>query len=312
QMVNQSTIAQFILKGFSDIPIVNAVCTGIFLIIYTFGILGNISVITVIIKDGHLHTPMYFFLKNLSFLDVCYVSVTMPKAIVNTILGSEEISFLECVVQLYLFFTLAGTECFLLTAMAYDRCMAIYRPLLYEITTNRKLCWELVSTSWICGAFYAIFHAINTFSLPFCGPNVIDHFFCDIPTVMRLSCVDYHANEEWSFIYSSCIILGAFVLTIISYICIISTIIKIQHVQGRWKAFSTCSCHLTTIFLFYGTGSSMYLRPTSDYSPIQGRLAAMFYSVITPTLNPVIYCLRNKEIKVSLKKVFIKYREKNE
>lgn len=210
QMENQSTIAQFILKVFSDIPIVKAVCTGIFLIIYTFGILGNISVITVIIKDVHLHTPMYFFLKNLSFLDPCYISVTMTKAIVNTILGSEEISFRECVVQVYLFFTLAGTECFLLTAMAYDHCVAIYRPLLYGITMNRRLCWDLVSTAWICGDFYSIFHAMNTFSLPFCGHNVIDHFFCDIPPVMRLSCVDYHANEERSFIYSSCVILGAF------------------------------------------------------------------------------------------------------
>lgn len=146
-MVNQSTITQFILKGFSDISIVNAVCTGIFLIIYTFGIPGNISVITVITKDGRLHTPMYFFLKNLSFLDVCYISVTMPKAIVNTILGSEKISFLECVVQLYLFFTPSSTECLLLTAMAYDHCMAICRPLIYGITMNRRLFWELVSTT---------------------------------------------------------------------------------------------------------------------------------------------------------------------
>nr|XP_004611668.1 unnamed protein product [Sorex araneus] len=303
-MTNQSMVACFILKGFSDIPTVNAVCTGIFLLIYIFGILGNFSVITVITKDTHLHTPMYFFLKNLSFLDMCYTSVTLPKAIVNVLVGSEEISFLECVIQLYLFFTLAATECFLLTAMAYDRCVAIYRPLLYGASMSRNRCWGLVVSAWVCGALYAIFHAVNTFSLPFCGRNVIDHFFCDIPPVMRLSCVDYQASEALSFIYSSCIILGAFVLTLISYICIISTIAKIQHVQGRWRAFSTCSSHLTTVLLFYGTGSSMYLRPSSDYSPIQGRLAATFYSVITPTLNPVIYCLRNKEMKVALKKVF--------
>ncbi|XP_070426062.1 olfactory receptor 5AP2-like [Equus przewalskii] len=304
-MGNQSTVARFILKSFSDDPTVNAVCTGCLLVTYAFGVLANIAVITVITKDGHLHTPMYFFLKSLSFLDVCYTSVTMPKAIVNAILGSQEISFLECAVQLYSFFTLAATECFLLTTMAYDRCMAIYRPLVYGVTMSRKLCWELVSTAWICGALYSIFHAINTFSLPFCGPNVIDHFFCDIPPVMRLSCVDYHTNEEVSFIYTSCIILGACVLTLLSYLRIISTIAKMQQVQGRWKAFSTCSSHLTTVLLFYGTGSSLYLRPTSDYSPIQARLAAVFYSIITPTLNPLIYCLRNKEMKVALEKVFL-------
>ncbi|XP_062950781.1 olfactory receptor 5A2-like [Cynocephalus volans] len=310
-MMNQSTVARFILKGFSDIPAVNAVCTGIFLIIYICGLLWNISVITVIIKDSHLRTPMYFFLKNLSFLDVCYTSVTMPKAIANAILGSEDISLPECVVQLYLFFALAATECFLLTAMAYDRCMAIYRPLLYGVSMNKKVCWELVSSAWICGALYSILHTINTFSLPFCGPNVIDHFFCDIPAVMRLSCADYHANEELSFIYSSCIIMGAFALTLISYMCVISTIAKIQHVQGRWKAFSTCSSHVTSVLLFYGTGSSMYLAPTSNYSPIQGRLAALFYSIITPTLNPVIYCLRNKEMKVALTKVYHQIQRRN-
>ncbi|XP_058405145.1 olfactory receptor 1052-like [Diceros bicornis minor] len=311
ETANRSTVARFILKGFSDYPSVNAVCTGCLLVTYAFGVLANVAVITVITKDGHLHTPMYFFLKNLSFLDVCYTSVTMPKAIVTATQGSEEMSFLECAVQLYLFFMLAATECFLLTTMACDRCVAIYRPLVYGVTMSRNLCWELVSTAWICGALYAIFHAINTFSLPFCGPNVIDHFFCDIPPVMRLSSVDYHTNEELSFIYTSCIILGACVLTLISYIRIISTIAKIQQVQGRWKAFSTCSSHLTTVLLFYRTGSSLYLRPTSDYSPIQARLAAVFYSLITPTLNPLTCCLRNKEMKVALKKVFHQLQRKN-
>ncbi|XP_004456248.2 olfactory receptor 5AP2-like [Dasypus novemcinctus] len=310
-MTNQSTVARFILQGFSDTPIVNAFSTSVFLIIYIFGLMGNISIITVIIEDHQLHTPMYFFLKNLSFLDVCYTSVTMPKAIVNAILGSKDISFTECVAQLYLFFTMAATECFLLTAMAYDRCMAIYRPLFYGVIMSRSLCWELVSTAWILGALYSIFHAINTFSLPFCGPNVIDHFFCDIPPVMRLSCADYQVNEELIFIYSSCIILGAFGLTLVSYICIISTIIKINHVQGRWKAFSTCSSHLTNVLLFYGTGSSMYLRPISNYSPIQGRLTAIFYSIITPTLNPVIYCMRNKEMMAALKKMCHRIQRKN-
>lgn len=192
----------------------------------------------------------------------------MSKVIVHTILGFEEVSFLKCVVQLYLFLTLAAAECFLLTAMACEYCMAISRPLLYGVTVSRNLCWELVSTAWVCGALYAVFHVISTFSLPFCGPNVIDPFFGEIPSVRRLSCVDCHANENLSVIYSSCITLGAFVLTLISYIYIIPTISKIQHVHGQWKAFSTCSSYLTTVVLFYGTGSSEYLRSTSNCSPI--------------------------------------------
>nr|XP_058145563.1 olfactory receptor 5M11-like [Dasypus novemcinctus] len=303
-MTNQSTVAQFILQGFSDIPTLNTLSIGVFMTIYIFGLFGNISIIMVTSKDGRLHSPMYFFLKNLSFLDICYTSVTMPKAIVNGILGSKDISFTECVAQLYLFFTLGATECFLFTAMAYDCSMAIYRPLLYCVIMSRNLCWKLVSTAWICGFLYSIFHAINTFSLPFCGSGVIDHFFCDNPPIMRLSCTDYSANEKMSFIYSSCILLGALVLILLSYTYIISTITKIHRVRGRWKAFSTCSSHLTTVLLFYGSAGSMYLKPTSNYSPIQGRLAAIFYSVITPTLNPIIYSLRNKEMKIALKNMY--------
>ncbi|XP_058132850.1 LOW QUALITY PROTEIN: olfactory receptor 5V1-like [Dasypus novemcinctus] len=267
--------------------------------------MGDISIITVIIKDHQIYTPMYFFLKNLSFLDMRYTPVTMPKAIVNAILGSKDISFTECMAQLYLFFTMAAN------ALAYDNCMAIYRPLFYGVIMTRNLYWEPVSTSWIFGALCYIFHAVNTFSLPFCGPNVIDHFFCDIPPVMRLSCADYQVNEELIFIYSSCIILGAFGLTVVFHICIISTIIQTNHVQGHWKAFSTCSSYLANGLLFYGTGISMYLRPISNYFPIRGRLAVIFYSIITPTLNPVIYCMKNTEMNAALKKMCHQIQRKN-
>ncbi|XP_012791377.2 olfactory receptor 5A2-like [Sorex araneus] len=303
-MSNQTSVTQFILRGFSDDPALRIVSVVFFLFVYLFGLLGNLSIITAVISEGRLHTPMYFFLKNLSFLDTCYTSVTIPKALVTTLMGSGVISYLECVAQLYTFITLGSTECFLLTAMAYDRCLAIYRPLLYGATMNHQLCCELVVMAWVAGAIFSAFHTANTFSLPFCGPNIIEHFFCDIPPVMRLSCTDYHLHEVVGFAVSSCAIMSSFALTVLSYARIISTIVQIPSVDGRWKAFSTCCSHLTTVLLFYGTGSFMYLRPASRYSSTQGRLASIFYSVLTPTLNPVIYCLRNKEMKAALQRVY--------
>ncbi|XP_054422216.1 olfactory receptor 1044-like [Pteronotus mesoamericanus] len=302
-MTNETSVTEFILKGFSDIPELRLVSSSFFLFIYLFSLLGNISIIAAVTRDSHLQSPMYFFLKNLSFLDMCYTSVTIPKALVNSLMGSNVISFWECVAQLFLFVMLCASECFLLTSMAYDRCLAIHKPLLYGVIMSRKLCTELVTVAWLSGALYASFHTINTFSLLFCGPNIIDHFFCDSSPIMRLSCSDFHTNEEVGFVVGGCIILSAFALTVISYVVIISTIVQIHSAGGRWKAFSTCSSHLATVTLFYATGSVAYLRPTSQYSPTQGRLLSVFYSVLTPSLNPLVYCLRNKDMQVALKKL---------
>ncbi|XP_077007842.1 olfactory receptor 8U9-like [Tamandua tetradactyla] len=304
-MKNDTTVTEFILQGFSDIPELRLTSTAFFLFIYLFSLLGNFSIIAAVMRDSHLHTPMYFFLKNLSFLDVCYISVTVPKALINSFMGSGVISFGECVAQLFSFVMFCASECFLLTSMAYDRCLAIHRPLFYGVIMSRKLCTELVIMAWLSGAVYAIFHTTNTFSLLFCGPNVIDHFFCDNSPIMRLSCSDARTNEEVEFAVGGCIILSACALTIISYVLIISTIAKIHCTEGRWKAFSTCSSHLITVILFYVTGSFAYLRPSSHYSPTQGRLASVFYSIITPSLNPVVYSLRNKDMQVALKKLFV-------
>ncbi|XP_012378897.1 olfactory receptor 5A2-like [Dasypus novemcinctus] len=303
-MSNQTRVTQFILRGFSDTQELKFVVILFFLFDYLFCLLGNVSIIIAVIRESRLHSPMYFFLKNLSFLDMCYTSVTIPKALVTSLLGSGVISYLECVAQLYMVITLGSTECFLLTAMAYDRCLAIYRPLLYSSLMSHKLCSELVIMAWVAGAMYSAFHTVNTFSLSFCGPNVVDHFFCDMPPIMRLSCTDFHINEEVGFAISSCVVMSSFALTIVSYACIISTIARISSVDGRWKAFSTCSSHLTTVILFYGTGSFAYLRSASQYSPNQGRLASIFYTIVTPTLNPVIYCLRNKDMKSALRKLY--------
>ncbi|XP_057566506.1 olfactory receptor 5V1-like [Hippopotamus amphibius kiboko] len=304
-MTNETTVIEFILKGFSDMPELRLISTTFFLFIYFFALLGNISVIAAVTRDSRLHTPMYFFLKNLSFLDMCYTTVTIPKALINSLMGSEVISFWECVVQLFLFVMLCASECFLLTSMAYDRCLAIHKPLLYSVIMSRKLCTKLVIVAWLSGVLYAIFHTINTFSLLFCGPNVIDHFFCDSSPIMRLSCSNSHTNEKVGFAVGGCIILGAFALTIISYVLIISTIVQIHSAGGRWKAFSTCSSHLTAVILFYVTGSIAYLRSASHYSPLQGRLVSVFYSILTPSLNPVAYCLRNTDMQVALRKLFV-------
>ncbi|XP_012506281.1 PREDICTED: olfactory receptor 5V1-like [Propithecus coquereli] len=302
---NETTVTEFILKGFSDMPEMRLISTTFFLFIYLFALLGNISIVAAVTRDTHLHTPMYFFLKNLSFLDMCYTSVTVPKALINSLTGFKVISFRECVAQLFLFVMLCASECFLLTSMAYDRCLAIHKPLLYGVIMSRKLCTELVIVAWSSGALYAIFHTVNTFSLLFCGPNVIDHFFCDSSPIMRLSCSDSHTNEEVGFAVGGCVILGAFALTIISYVLIISTIAQIHSAGGRQKAFSTCSSHLATVILFYLTGSFAYLTPTSHYSPIQGRLVSVFYSILTPSLNPIVYCLRNIDMQMALKKLFV-------
>lgn len=227
-----------------------------------------------------------------------------PQALVISLLGSEYISYLECVAQLYVFITLSSTESFLLTAMAYDLCLAILKPLLYGTIMNERLSSELVAMAWVSGAIFSAFHTFNTFSLPFCGPNLVEHFFCDIPHIMCLTCADYHLNEEVGFTVSICVVMSSFALTVLSYAWIISAIVRIKAGEGRWKAFSTCSSHLTTVVLFYGTGSFMYLRPASQYSPTQGHLASIFYSILTPTLNPVIYCLRNKDMKVALQKLY--------
>ncbi|XP_028617431.1 olfactory receptor 10G7-like, partial [Grammomys surdaster] len=222
-MSNHTRVTHFILRGFSDIPQLRLVVIPFFLLVYTFGLLGNLSIIMAVMRDSRLHSPMYFFLKNLSFLDICYTSATIPKAVVISFTGSGVISYLECVAQLYIIFTFACTECFLLTTMAYDRCLAILRPLLYGNIMSQNYCSSLVVTAWVGGAIYSAFRTSNTFSLPYCGPNVIEHFFCDIPPVMRLSCTDYHVSEEVGFAVGSCIVMSSFALTVVSYIGIVAT-----------------------------------------------------------------------------------------
>ncbi|KAM6224897.1 olfactory receptor 5V1-like [Rhynchocyon petersi] len=304
-MTNHTTVSVFILRGFSDVPQLQLLSVTVFFLIYAAAVLGNISIVAAVTLDAHLHTPMYFFLKHLSLVDICSMSTTLPRALLATILGLGEISLLACTAQLFVFVCFVATESFLITSMAYDRCLAIYRPLVYGTIMSPKACASLVVVAWVSGFLYASFHTYNTFSLPFCGPNVIDHFFCDIPPLMRLACANADTHEATGFTVSGCIILSCFALIILSYVRILATILQIRSEASRWKTFSTCSSHLATVLLFYGTGSSAYMRPASGYTPLQGRLAAVFYSILTPSLNPLIYSLRNKDMQAALQKLYL-------
>ncbi|XP_045148303.1 olfactory receptor 12-like [Echinops telfairi] len=303
-MTNVTAVSVFILLGFSAVPESRLLSMAAFLLIYVAAVLGNVCVVAAITLDARLHTPMYFFLKHLSLVDICSMSTTLPRAIMATFLGSGEISLPACASQLFAFVCLGATEGFLTTSMAYDRCLAIYRPLVYGAAMSPQTCVSLVAVAWGSGLLFSAFHTANTFSLPFCGPNVIDHFFCDIPPLLRLACDRAEAHEAAGFAVSGCVIMSCFALTTLSYVRILATVLQIRSAAGRRKAFSTCSSHLATVLLFYGTGSSAYMRPIARYSPLQGRLAALFYSILTPSLNPLIYSLRNQDMKAALRKLY--------
>ncbi|XP_008854311.1 olfactory receptor 5B21-like [Nannospalax galili] len=303
-MANLSAVSLFILQGFSTASELRLLSLTAFLLIYLAAVLGNMSIMVAVILDAHLHTPMYFFLKHLSLVDLCSITTTLPQALVATMADSKEISFTACASQLFAFVCLGSTECFLITSMALDRCLAIYRPLTYGAVMTSQTCVSLVVLAWASGLLFSTFHTVNTFSLPFCGPNIINHFFCDIPPLMRLACADTRAHEAAGFVVSGCVIMTCSVLTCLSYIRIVCTMVQIRSVAGQRKAFSTCSSHLATVLLFYGTGSSAYMQPTTHYSALQGHVAAVFYSILTPTLNPLIYSLRNKDMKAALWKLY--------
>ncbi|XP_007652771.1 olfactory receptor 5AR1 isoform X1, partial [Cricetulus griseus] len=303
-MANLSAVSVFILQGFSTVPAFRLLSTAAFLLVYLAAVLGNVSIVLAVTLNTRLHTPMYFFVKHLSLVDLCSTSTTLPRALVASMADTKEISLPACASQLFAFVCFGSLECFLITSMAFDRCLAIYRPLVYGVTMNSQTCVSLVVVAWVSGLLFSTFHTVNTFSLSFCGPNTIDHFFCDIPPLMRLACGDTAGHEAVGFAVSGCAIMTCFALTCLSYVLIVYTVARVPSSAGRWKAFSTCSSHLATVLLFYGTGSSAYMQPTAHYSPLQGRLAAVFYSILTPTLNPLIYSLRNKDMKDALRKVY--------
>ncbi|KAM3919048.1 olfactory receptor-like protein OLF1 [Leptodactylus fuscus] len=298
---NQTSVKAFILLGLSMDPLLQIIYFLIFLMIYVFTLLVNVLLLVVVRVNSHLHTPMYFFLSNLSVIDICFSSTIAPKILVNTLSQDKSISFLGCAAQVFFFLEFAGTECVILAIMAYDRYVAICKPLRYLIIMNRTLCRCLAAMSWIVIFFFAIGFAITTFQLPYCRSKHINHFFCDIPPLFLLSCKDTFLNELAIYICCGSVDIFCFSLTVTSYFYIITTILKIRSSEGRHKAFSTCASHLIVVFIYFGTIAFMYLRPRHSYTPDRDRAASILYTAITPMLNPIIYSIRNKDVIGTLK-----------
>ncbi|XP_060111677.1 olfactory receptor 5F1-like [Heteronotia binoei] len=293
---NQTSVTEFVLLGFSVDPKKQSLLFAFGLSVYLLTLAGNLAIIILIQIDQCLQTPMYFLLGNLSFIEICYTSTTAPKMLWDLTLGDKTISFVGCALQLYFFVTLGSIECVLLIAMAYDRYAAICHPLHYTLLMSQKICWGLLACSWAIGNFNSMVNTALVFSLDFCYSNEIDHFFCDIPPLLKLSCSDTSVSQMVTFNLSGGIMIVAFGLILLSYIFIVSSVLKMHTAQSRSKAFSTCVSHLTVVSIFYGTLMYTYIRPSSSHSMVQDRLVAVLYTIITPMLNPLIYSLRNKEV----------------
>ncbi|XP_063287870.1 olfactory receptor 10A3-like [Pelobates fuscus] len=299
-----NTVTEFIILGFSAFTDIQFPFFFLFFFIYLIILLGNGTVVYIVNSDPSLHSPMYFFLCNLSTLEIVYSSVVIPKMLANLISEDKRISFHGCALQMFLFLSLGTTECLLLAVMAYDRFTAICRPLSYSLIMCQVRCQQFSAFAWWSGILLSLIQTTLIFVQPFCGPNVIDHFFCDIPPVLKLACADTYLNEVCIFSVCVAILLAPFLLILVSYSQVLYTLLKMSTVENRRKAYSTCMSHLTSVTLFYGTASFMYLRPRSQYSLEIDRFLALFYSVVTPLLNPLIYSLRNQEVKTAIFRLF--------
>uniref|UniRef100_A0A8C4L2K2 G-protein coupled receptors family 1 profile domain-containing protein n=1 Tax=Equus asinus TaxID=9793 RepID=A0A8C4L2K2_EQUAS len=302
---NHTLVSEFTFQGFSSFHEHQLTLFVVFLVLYILTLAGNIIIVTIISLDHHLHTPMYFFLNMLSASETMYTLVIIPKMLCNLIGLSQPISLAGCATQMFFFTTLAINNCFLLTAMGYDRYVAICNPLRYSVIMNKKVCTQLVWGACSIGLIVAMTQVSAVFRLPFCTTKVA-HFFCDIQPVTKLSCIDTTVNEILTLIISVLVILVPMGLVFISYILIISTILKITSAEGRKKAFATCASHLTVVVVHYGCASIAYLKPKSENTRDQDQLISVTYTVITPLLNPVVYTLRNKEVKDALLRVISK------
>ncbi|XP_052609798.1 olfactory receptor 12-like [Peromyscus californicus insignis] len=303
QKRNYSEVTEFILLGFNIPPKFQVFLFLMFLMIYMVTVVGNVSMIIVIKMDSRLQTPMYFFLRNLSYLDLCYSTVIAPKTLANFLTSEKKISYNGCAAQFFFFALFVTTEGFLLAVMAFDRFSAICSPLHYPVHMSQKVCVQLVTGSYICGCINSIVQTGFTFSLRFCGENRLDHFFCDVPALIKISCVDTFVNEIVLFILSALIIISTTSIILVSYGYILSTVLKIPSTHGRSKTFSTCGSHIAVVSLFYGTVFFMYAQPGSISSPEKSKVVAVFYTLIIPMLNPLIYSLRNKDVKDAVKKI---------
>ncbi|XP_063158183.1 olfactory receptor 10A7-like [Candoia aspera] len=306
-ITNQTTIASFILLGFADHPELHNLLFLAFLAIYMITMAGNLLLIVLVASDFHLHTPMYFFLGNLSCLEICYTSTLLPRMLFNLLTGNRVISVNGCLLQYYFFGSLASTECYLLAAMSYDRYLAICKPLRYKSFMNGRLCIWLIAGSWMRGLLTNTIITSQVLQLSFCGPNEIEHFFCDLGPVIKLACSNTHKVELVTFILASMDTTLPFLLTVISYAYIILNILQIQSKAMKQKAFSTCSSHLIVVTLFFGSLIIVYVVPKNDTLKELHRIFSLFYTILTPMVNPLIYSLRNREVKEALYRTVNKY-----
>ncbi|XP_006877565.1 PREDICTED: olfactory receptor 7A5-like [Chrysochloris asiatica] len=300
---NQTRVTEFILMGLSEEAKMQPLLFGLFLFMYLTTFIGNLLIILAIITDSHLHTPMYLFLSNLSFVDICFTSTTVPKMLLNIKTQSHIITYEGCLSQMYFFMFFGQLDNFLLTVMSYDRFVAICHPLHYTVIMSPKLCGLLLLASWLLSALDSLLHDLMILRLSFCTELKIPHFFCELNQVVHLACSDTFLNDV--VIYFVIGLLGVIPLTgiFLSYSKIISSILKMSSTEGKFKAFSTCGSHLSVVFLFYGTFVGVYLSSAATQNPMESAIASVMYTVVTPMLNPFIYSLRNKDIKQALKKM---------
>ncbi|XP_033024502.1 olfactory receptor 5V1-like [Lacerta agilis] len=294
---NETGLSEFIILGFKNLQEERIFPFSALLIIYLFTVLWNTFIVVMTLVDQRLRTPMYFFLGNLSFLDICYTTTTIPQMLAHLLSERSNISYIGCVLQVYFFFSFVGTECLLLAVMAFDRYVAICNPLRYTLIIGKTICLQLAMACWTGGFLNSAVHTTFAFQLPFCGKNCLDAFYCDIPPLLKLSCGDTSLNQILMLSIGLFIAWTPLLCILLSYTYIISTVLKIRSSEGRQKAFSTCSSHLTVVLLYYGSSIFTYLSSNSSHSSNHARLIPVIYSVLTPLLNPIIYTLRNKDVR---------------
>ncbi|XP_035936937.1 olfactory receptor 2AK2-like [Halichoerus grypus] len=293
---NQSVETDFILSGLFQYGQMDTFLFVAIVILFAVALMGNIILILFIQLDTRLHTPMYFLLSQLSFMDIMNISTTVPKMTTNFLSNSKTITFLGCVIQTFVFMVLGGTEALLLGFMSYDRYVAICYPLHYPVLMSKKICWFMVTCAWTSGSINALVHTLYVFHLPFCRSRLINHFFCELPSLLQLVCQNTSTYEYTVVLSGLIILLLPFMAILASYACVLSVVFQMSSGKGQTRAVSTCSSHLIVASLFYVTGLSTYTRPHSLHSPEQDKAVAVFYTIITPLLNPFIYSLRNKEV----------------
>ncbi|ELK15780.1 Olfactory receptor 2B2 [Pteropus alecto] len=303
---NQSSLDDFILLGFSDHSWLETPLLVLFLVAYIFALFGNISIILVSCLDPQLDSLLYFFVSNLSLLDLCYTTSTVPQMLLNLRGPEKIISYGGCVAQLYIFLALGSTESILLAIMVFNHYIAICKPLHYPVIMNQRRCIHMSAGTWISDFANSLVQSTLTVLVPRCGQRVIDHFFCEILALLKLAYTDIHVNESEFNVLGALLLLVPLTLILGTYVLIARAVMRIHSTESRWKAFNTCASHLLVIFLFYFTAISMYVQPPSSYSHDRGKIMALFYGIITPTLNAFIYTLRNKDVKAALRKTLTK------